>query len=155
MTRAVLPYMKKQQYGLLMLISSLSARLSVPFQGPYSPSKWAAEALAESYRMEVSNLGIESCIVEPGAFPNEFINSLLQPSEIERAADYGAVKDLPGELLASIDGVFKSNPEHSPVLVAKAILELIKMPHGKRPYRSRRDVHGRSCSALEPTIGKS
>src|SRR5476649_220238 len=38
MTRAVLPFMKQQQKGLLMLISSLSARLSVPFQGPYSPS---------------------------------------------------------------------------------------------------------------------
>jgi NADP-dependent 3-hydroxy acid dehydrogenase YdfG len=57
MTRAALPFMKQQERGLL--ISSLSARLSVPFPGPYCPSKWAAEALAESYRVEVSNLGIE------------------------------------------------------------------------------------------------
>jgi NAD(P)-dependent dehydrogenase (short-subunit alcohol dehydrogenase family) len=139
MTRAVLPFMKQQQQGLLMLISSLSARLSVPFQGPYSPSKWAAEALAESYRMEVSNLGIESCIIEPGAFPTKFIGSLFQPSEKERSADYGAIKDLPGALLASIESVFESNPEQTPDLVSKAVINLLKMPHGKRPMRTEVD----------------
>jgi NADP-dependent 3-hydroxy acid dehydrogenase YdfG len=139
MTRAVLPFMKQQQQGLLMLISSLSARLSVPFQGPYSPSKWAAEALAESYRMEVSNLGIESCIIEPGAFPTQFIGSLLQPSEKGRTSDYGAIKDLPGALLASIESVFEANPEQSPDLVSKAVMNLINMPHGKRPMRTEVD----------------
>jgi len=139
MTRAVLPFMKQQQKGLLMLISSLSARLSVPFQGPYSPSKWAAEALAESYRVEISNLGIESCILEPGAFPTQFIGSLLQPSEKERSSDYGSIKDLPDALLASIASVFEANPEQGLDLVSKAIIELIKMPHGKRPVRTEVD----------------
>ncbi|MDF7814231.1 SDR family NAD(P)-dependent oxidoreductase [Hymenobacter sp. YC55] len=139
MTRAVLPFMKQQQQGLLLLISSLSARLAVPFQGPYSPSKWAAEALAESYRTEVSNFGIESCIVEPGAFPTQFIGSLLQPSEKERSADYGPVKDLPDALLASIKGVFEANPEQKTALVSRAILELIRMPHGTRPMRTEVD----------------
>jgi NAD(P)-dependent dehydrogenase (short-subunit alcohol dehydrogenase family) len=139
MTRAVLPFMKQQRHGLLMLISSLSARLSVPFQGPYSPSKWAAEALAESYRIEVSNFGIESCIVEPGAFPTQFIGSLYQPSEKERSADYGAIKDLPDALLAAIESVFEVNPEQKPELVSKAIMALINMPHGTRPMRTEVD----------------
>jgi NAD(P)-dependent dehydrogenase (short-subunit alcohol dehydrogenase family) len=139
MTRAVLPFMKKQQHGLLILISSLSARLAVPFQGPYSPSKWAAEALAESYRTEVSNLGIESCIIEPGAFPTQFIGSLLQPSEKERASDYGTIKDLPAALLSSVESVFESNPEQVPELVSKAVIDLIKIQHGTRPMRTEVD----------------
>ncbi len=139
MTRAVLPFMKQQQKGLLMLISSLNARLSIPFQGPYGASKWAAEALAESYRVEVSNLGIESCIVEPGGFPTQFIGSLLQPSEKERSSDYGAIKDLPDALMASVKSVFEANPEQNPDLVSKAVVELLKMPHGKRPMRTEVD----------------
>ena len=139
MTRAVLPYMKRQQHGLLMLISSLSARLSVPFQGPYSPSKWAAEALAESYKVEVSNLGIESCIVEPGGFPTQFIGSLLQPSDKERLLDYGAIKDLPDALLSSVKSVFESNTEQTPDLVSNAVINLIKMPQGTRPMRTEVD----------------
>lgn len=140
MTRAVLPYMKKKQAGLLLLISSLSARLAVPFPGPYCPSKWAAEALAESYRIEVSNLGIESCIIEPGAFPTAFVGSLFQPSEKERIADYGAIKDLPDAFLASIEDVFKSNPEQSTSLIANAVVGLLKMPHGSRPIRTEVDT---------------
>jgi len=139
MTRAVLPFMKREQRGLLMLISSLSARLSVPFQGPYSPSKWAAEALAESYKVEVSNLGIESCIVEPGGFPTQFIGSLLQPSDKERSLDYGAIKDLPAALLSSVKSVFESNPEQTPDLVSNAVINLIKMPQGTRPMRTEVD----------------
>jgi NADP-dependent 3-hydroxy acid dehydrogenase YdfG len=139
MTRAVLPFMKQQQQGLLMLISSLNARLSIPFQGPYNASKWAAEALAESYRVEVSNLGIESCIVEPGGFPTQFFDSLLQPSEKERSSDYGAIKDLPNALMASVKNVFEANPEQSSNLVSEAIVELLKMPHGKRPMRTEVD----------------
>ncbi|TRW27132.1 SDR family NAD(P)-dependent oxidoreductase [Flavobacterium zepuense] len=139
MTRAVLPFMKEQQHGLLILISSLSARLSVPFQGPYSPSKWAAEALAESYRTEVSNMGIESCIVEPGAFPTQFIGSLLKPSEKERSSDYGTIKDLPDTLLASIESVFEANPDQSLELLSNAIIQLIKIPHGTRPIRTEVD----------------
>jgi NAD(P)-dependent dehydrogenase (short-subunit alcohol dehydrogenase family) len=139
MTRAVLPYMRKQQRGLLMLISSLGARLAVPFQGPYSPSKWAAEALAESFRVEVSNFGIETCIVEPGAFPTHFIGSLLQPSEKERTLDYGAIKDLPDAMLSSIESVFEANPLQSPNLVSKAVVDLLEMPHGTRPMRTEVD----------------
>jgi NAD(P)-dependent dehydrogenase (short-subunit alcohol dehydrogenase family) len=139
MTRAVLPFMKKQQHGLLILISSLSARLAVPFQGPYSPSKWAAEALAESYRTEVSNLGIESIIIEPGAFPTKFIGSLMQPGEIERTLDYGPVKDLPKTLLSSIESVFEANPDQSVDLVPAALLRLLKLPHGTRPVRTEVD----------------
>ncbi|MBS7563014.1 SDR family NAD(P)-dependent oxidoreductase [Mucilaginibacter sp. Bleaf8] len=140
MTRAVLPYMKQKQQGLLLLISSLSARLAVPFPGPYCPSKWAAEALAESYRTEVSNLGIESCIIEPGAFPTHFVGSLLQAGDKERTLDYGPIKDLPAEFLASLDEVFKANPEQSPDLVSAAVINLLKMQHGKRPVRTEVDT---------------
>jgi NAD(P)-dependent dehydrogenase (short-subunit alcohol dehydrogenase family) len=139
MTRAVLPFMKKQQHGLLILISSLSARLAVPFQGPYSPSKWAAEALAESYRTEVSNLGIESIIIESGAFPTKFIGTLMPPSEIERTLDYGPIKDLPKALLSSIESVFETNPDHTLDLIPAALLRLLKMPHGTRPVRTEVD----------------
>jgi NAD(P)-dependent dehydrogenase (short-subunit alcohol dehydrogenase family) len=140
MTRAVLPFMKKNQQGLLLLISSLSARLAVPFPGPYCPSKWAAEALAESYRTEVSNLGIETCIIEPGAFPTQFIGSLHQPSDPERTLDYGPIKDLPAAMLASIDAVFAANPEQHPDMVSNAVINLLKLPHGSRPVRTEVDA---------------
>jgi NAD(P)-dependent dehydrogenase (short-subunit alcohol dehydrogenase family) len=132
--------MKSQQRGLSLLISSLSARLAVPFPGPYCPSKWAAEALAESYRTEVANLGIESCIIEPGAFSTKFIGSLHQPSDPERTLDYGTIKDLPAAMLASIDAVFAANQEQRPAMVSDAVINLLKLPHGSLPARTEVDA---------------
>lgn len=51
MNRAVLPYFRKQQDGLVVYISSLLGRMVFPFYGPYNVSKWALEAMAESYQV--------------------------------------------------------------------------------------------------------
>jgi NAD(P)-dependent dehydrogenase (short-subunit alcohol dehydrogenase family) len=51
----------------------------LPFYGPYQTSKWAFEALAENYRIELSTFGIENCVVEPGGYPTKFSENLLDP----------------------------------------------------------------------------
>src|SRR5207237_236186 len=93
--RAVLPRMKERKAGLLVQVSSLNGRMALPFQGPYSPSKWAVEALAEVYRVELSQLGIESCIVEPGGMPTTFLERLVTPSDSSRDASYGDMAQFP------------------------------------------------------------
>ncbi|WP_159473525.1 hypothetical protein [Dyadobacter sp. 3J3] len=64
---------------------------------------------------------------------------MLQPSEKQRSSDYGPIKDLPGELLSSIESVFKTYPDQSLDLVYKTVIELIKMLHGKCPMRTEVD----------------
>ena len=142
MIRAVLPEMKQQKSGLLILVSSLTGRLCIPFQGPYGPSKWAAESMAESYRLEVAQFGIESCIIEPGGFPTAFVQALTEPSDQHRLADYGEVAEMPSGFLSSFEAVFAANPQQSPVKVANAITDLISQPHGKRPVRTIVDFMG-------------
>jgi len=142
MIRATLPYMKQQHNGLLILISSLTGRLAIPFQGPYGPSKWAAEALAESYRLEVAQFGIESCIIEPGGFPTQFMDGLVQPGEPERLSDYGQIKDMPAAFLNSFEQVFAANPQQDAQSVADAVKSLIDRPHGARPIRTIVDFMG-------------
>lgn len=79
--RAVLPHFRNQGSGLLVHVSSLLGRIALPFYGPYNASKWALEALAENYRVELSDFGVDSCIVEPGGYPTGFMHSLMQPSD--------------------------------------------------------------------------
>jgi NAD(P)-dependent dehydrogenase (short-subunit alcohol dehydrogenase family) len=140
--RAVIPHMKARGTGLLIQIASLTGRLSIPFQGPYSPSKWAVEALAELYRVELSQHGIESAIVEPGGMPTEFLGRLISPSDPDRLADYGDVAELPIGFLNSFEATFAANPEQDPKLVADAIVDLIALPHGERPFRTVVDKMG-------------
>lgn len=66
MCREALPAMRKQKRGLIVNISSVAGRFSVPYQSMYSASKSAVEALSEVLRNEVKPFGIRVTIVEPG-----------------------------------------------------------------------------------------
>jgi short-subunit dehydrogenase len=63
-TRAALPEMRKKRSGLIVNIGSILGRVTIPFIGLYGASKFAVEALTESYRYELSQLGIK-CSVDP------------------------------------------------------------------------------------------
>ncbi|MEO1712114.1 MAG: SDR family NAD(P)-dependent oxidoreductase, partial [Bacteroidota bacterium] len=93
--RAVLPHMRERGSGLLLHVSSLLGRISMPFYGPYNATKWALEAMAENYRVELSGFGVDSCLVEPGGYPTSFMTGLMQPSDKDRNASYGDLAHAP------------------------------------------------------------
>ena len=89
MNRAVLPYMRRQGRGLLVHMTSVGGRWVAPQGGIYSASKFALAALAESYRYDLSGLGIDSIIVEPGGFPTPTYDKLIQPEDLAKVTEYG------------------------------------------------------------------
>jgi NADP-dependent 3-hydroxy acid dehydrogenase YdfG len=58
-TRAVLPSMRREREGLIINMGSVLGRMTFPFVGIYGASKMAIEALTDSIRLEVSQLGID------------------------------------------------------------------------------------------------
>jgi NAD(P)-dependent dehydrogenase (short-subunit alcohol dehydrogenase family) len=70
--QAVLPAMRKQGSGRIIQVSSLAARIGIPFQGAYSASKSALEGLSEALSMEVKPLGIDVVLVQPGDTKSNF-----------------------------------------------------------------------------------
>lgn len=140
--RAILSRMKEQRQGLLIQISSLLGRVTIPFYGPYNASKWAVEALAENYRVELSQFGIESCIVEPGGYPTTFIDHLVKPSDSSRSVAYVEMNQTPEGFLKGFEQALASNPAQDPKNVATAIVELIAKPRGERPFRTVVDKMG-------------
>ncbi len=141
-TRAVLPHLRKQHKGLVVFVSSLLGRITMPFYGAYNASKWALEALAENYRTELSGFGIESCIVEPGGYPTTFITNLIKPSDRSRNRSYGKFMRAPQAMLEGYEESLSNNPEQRPEKVADAIGNLIDFPHGDRPMRTVVDYMG-------------
>lgn len=135
-TRTIAPVMRKAAKGLIVNISSLLGRITVPFYGPYNSSKWALEGLTENYRTELSQSGIEVCIVEPGGYPTTFIDNLIRPSDKERAKAYGPMGEMAEDFLTNFEKALAANPSQDPKNVAKAIAQLVKVPHGARPFRT-------------------
>ncbi|MET3906695.1 NAD(P)-dependent dehydrogenase (short-subunit alcohol dehydrogenase family) [Bradyrhizobium sp. S3.3.6] len=133
--RAVLPHMRAVGSGLLVHVTSLMGRLIFPFFGVYSASKFALEALAESYRYELSSFGVDSVIVEPGAFPSNLLPSSPEPSDEGVLASYGAVAAIPGQIKDSSSQAHDSSNPPRPQLVADAIARLVEATE-RRPLRT-------------------
>ena len=70
--RSVMPHMRRQGGGYLVIISSLAGLMGIPFQAAYSASKFALEGLAEALRMEAKPWNIHVVLIEPGDFRTGF-----------------------------------------------------------------------------------
>jgi NADP-dependent 3-hydroxy acid dehydrogenase YdfG len=82
-TRAVLPSMRQKRDGLIINIGSILGRVTFPFFGIYGASKFAVEALTDSFRYEVSQLGVEVVVVQPSGYPTNFFASIQTPAGTE------------------------------------------------------------------------
>lgn len=146
--RAALPLLRAQGSGLLVVVSSVAGRIAVPFFGPYNAAKFAVEGLAETYRAELSTLGIETCVVEPGAYATNFIDGLMESSDRSRDAGYGDMVHAPRNLVAGFEGAMASSPAQDPQDVADAIVALVDTPAGQRPFRTVVDNLGMADAAV-------
>jgi len=66
LTKAVLPYMKRQKSGHIVIISSIAGKFGFYLRSSYSAAKHALHGFFESLRLETENLGIKTLIVCPG-----------------------------------------------------------------------------------------
>ena len=71
-TRAVLPSMRARGSGVIVNISSLAAVIPPPFEGMYSATKCALEAVSQAMHFELAPFGVRVHLVEPGGFPTAF-----------------------------------------------------------------------------------
>jgi len=135
-TRAVLPIMRRERRGLIINIGSILGRVTFPFFGIYGASKFAVEALSDSLRYELSQLGIEVVLVQPSAHPTPMYSSIQQPADPRRVAEYGKVGEIPGALFEHFTSFFQSPPAPNPHDVADAITKLVAQPKGSRTART-------------------
>jgi NAD(P)-dependent dehydrogenase (short-subunit alcohol dehydrogenase family) len=103
--------------------------------GVYASTKWALEALAETYRYELKPTGVDVTIVQPGAFPTTFNANGQMGADQARAEGYGPLANglaMMGERMKTMFAV--PNPP-DPQEVADAIVALVETPAGQRPPR--------------------
>ncbi|KQW99610.1 oxidoreductase [Flavobacterium sp. Root420] len=83
-TRAVLPYMRKQGSGRILQISSIGGRVGNPGLTMYQAAKFGLSGFTEALAKEVAPLGIFVTSVEPGGFRTDWAGaSMSYAAEIE------------------------------------------------------------------------
>ncbi len=129
----LLPIFRKQSYGLIINISSLAGRFSLPFQGFYAATKFALEAVSESLHMELYGTRIRVVIVEPGDMSTNFTKA----RKIFVKED-GALKTSFERALHIIEKDEIKGAE--PLLVAKLINQIIESENPKLRYKVGREA---------------
>lgn len=66
MVQEILPIMRKNNNGRIIVFSSVNGLLGTPYQSAYVASKHAIEGFCECLSMELHNYNIQICVVEPG-----------------------------------------------------------------------------------------
>ncbi len=136
--RAALPQLRKQGRGLVVWVSSSSARGGTPpYLSPYYAAKVAMDSRAVSYASELARWGIETSIIVPGAFTkgtNHFAHSGAPADEkIAAAYNKGPYAGVPERALKGLASLEPADADVGEV--AKAIVSVVDTPFGKRPFR--------------------
>lgn len=121
-TRAVLPYMRKQRSGRILQISSIGGRVGNPGISIYQAAKFGLGGFSEALAKEVAPLGIYVTCVEPGGFRTDWAGASMSfAPEVEGYENTVAVRT----------EMFKSNkyvPVGDPDKAAKVMLGLVENP---------------------------
>lgn len=125
-TKAFLPYLRKQRSGRLINLSSGAAFVGSPFTSPYTASKCAVEGFSESLRLELLSFGIEVVLVEPGFYQTKILKQMARVSANSPYARYD-------KRVQSFVGRF-SHRAKSPQFVAKKIVTIAKTRHPRMRY---------------------
>lgn len=148
--RATLPAMRRAGRGQLIYIGSGINRLPDPFTGPYAASKAAGDVLAEVMGLEVARYGIETVIVQPGAYTsgtNHFKNA-VSLIDAEVVSQYDRLAGFAGELAERLDRANLPDRRHDVGEVAEAVRDIVAMTPGTRPRRVDIDPQGRNVGRI-------
>ncbi len=134
--QAVLPGMRKRKSGLIVQISSVGGRTYLPFHGIYNSTKWAVESIAEGLNFELAAHGIDSVIIEPGAFNTSIMGKFGAAEYTEIENEYPEFNKDKETMFGRMLKTITSEEAPGPIWIADAIKKLIDMPAGRRPIRT-------------------
>lgn len=114
--RAVIPVMRRQSYGRVVVTASMGGRMGIPRLAAYSATKWGVIGLAKSLALEVAKEGITVNVVCP---------TTVQTPMVQPDPD----SDVPDDLIRQF---LRANPIPQPWLqpedVSRAVVYLVTDP---------------------------
>jgi Short-chain alcohol dehydrogenase of unknown specificity len=136
--RAILPHFRERGAGLLLYTGSTTSVVLPPFLGPYVASKMAMDALAQTTSYEVSQFGIETCIVMPGPFTQgtEHFPDASHPADTATEAAYSRLDSMVARNEDATSGLFTPGIDANPQAAADEFVRVVSLPAGTRPFRT-------------------
>lgn len=103
----------QERCGLLINVTSLAARLPIPYMAPYSAAKAALTALTTTLRLELAGSGVRIVDLQPGDIQTNFNDAMQRPVDGPARAVWDAMAD-------------SMSTAPSPEIIATEILRLVQ-----------------------------
>ncbi len=137
LTNELIPVFRNQGWGRIVNVSSVLGRISLPFMGVYSASKFAMEALSDALRVELYDSGIAVVLIEPGPIESNFRSTsaewarhMLEHARSPYRGRYERELERRGTLQGEGDAMFMRSPE----AVARKIRKALESPRPRIRY---------------------
>jgi NAD(P)-dependent dehydrogenase (short-subunit alcohol dehydrogenase family) len=89
LTQLVLPGMREQRSGRVVIMSSMFGHFATPGRGFYQATKHALEALGDSLRLEQARFGISVSLIEPSPIRGGFVPTTVGELGVSPAGGQG------------------------------------------------------------------
>jgi NAD(P)-dependent dehydrogenase (short-subunit alcohol dehydrogenase family) len=153
LTNLVLPKLRASR-GRIVFVSSLSGRISTPMTGAYNASKFALEAIADAWRLELRRWGVRVVLVEPAMTDTDLWRKAPEALEDGEAGMSAEHRELYADHLA---GMRKTIPRMQKMAkpvdgVTAAIERALTAPRPRARYLVGADVQVQAAlNAVTPT----
>lgn len=135
-TNAILPYLRKQNFGKIITVGSIIGLVSFPNAAYYAASKHALEGYFKALRYELNEFNISVAMIQPSSFKTKIgENASSQPNQIE---DYNSLRE---KITGFTNELF--DKAEDPTKVMRKMLEVVELDKPKF-----RNIVGKGTSVL-------
>jgi NAD(P)-dependent dehydrogenase (short-subunit alcohol dehydrogenase family) len=151
-TKSLLPALLASR-ARIITVGSIGGRMSLPFLGPYTSSKFAVRGWMDSLRIELAPQGLKAILIEPGAIATPMWTK--GNAAVDRHLE-GLTGEQTERYAVQLDGARKAadmSERHAipPERCAKVIEQAMTARRPKGRYLVGPDAHGQAVIAAMPT----
>ncbi len=140
-TNAILPHFRKQKFGKIITVGSITGLVAFPNTSYYAASKHALEGYYKALRYEVNEFNISVAMIEPGSFKTNILNN--SSTTVNKIEDYNILRgknekytnlivqqaEDPAMVAAKVLKVVEADKPRFRNLVGKGLSTLITLQH--------------------------
>ena len=135
LTNRVLPVMRRQAAGRIIINSSVLGLVALAYRGAYNASKFAIEGITDTLRLELRGSGVHVALVEPGPIKSRFRANAFNLYQRNIDAEQSFHRDTYQKLEQRLTKAGPAAPfTLGPEAVLEKVIHALESAHPKRRY---------------------
>ncbi len=127
--RASLPWLRQNPGSTIFNVASIAGLRGSPAMGAYNASKFAVVGVSEAMSLELKDLGVRVCIVEPGPYRSDWAGRSLHHSKAIATRDPQSPYRAVNEFIVSMIDANSGKQPGDPTQIADVLISAAEHPN--------------------------